>query len=76
MSPDGRIQATISNDGGQPRLDVRRDGITVLDAVRLGLVTVVGDLSTGLTLLSEARKTIVQEYATVARVNAVVCSTA
>ena len=58
-SPDGRLQVTITDDGGQAVYSVKYDSQPVLLPSRLGLVTDYADFTQGLAIIqSEPKKTI------------------
>ena len=61
-SPDGRLQVTISNDGGQATYGVKYDGQTVLQPSRLGLVTDYADFSRNLTMGSSSEGQMTNQY--------------
>ena len=53
--PDGRVQVTVSDEGGRPSYSVKYDGVTFLEPSPLGLVTNIGDYSQGVSLGEEMK---------------------
>lgn len=62
QSPDKRLQVAVDVNGGKATYSVTYDNKTVLEASPLGLVTNVGDLTTGLNFVDKKENTIRDDY--------------
>ena len=61
-SPDGRIDVSISDDGGRLRYETCLDGVQMLQPSALGLLTTVGDFSKGLQIVGEESRSVSDTY--------------
>ena len=61
-SPDGRIDVSISDDGGRLRYETCLDGVQMLQPSALGLLTTVGDFSKGLQIVGEESRSVNETY--------------
>ena len=61
-SPDGRIDVSISDDGGRLRYETCLDGVQMLQPSALGLLTTVGDFSKGLQIVGEESRSVSETY--------------
>ncbi len=61
-SPDGRIDVSISDDGGRLRYETCLDGVQMLQPSALGLLTSVGDFSKGLQIVGEESRSVNETY--------------
>ena len=61
-SPNGRINVTISDEGGKPSYQVTRDGVAFINASPLGIKLNFADLTQGLTLKDCRVSPISEEY--------------
>ena len=61
-SPDGRIDVSISDDGGRLRYETCLDGVQMLQPSALGLLTTVGDFSKGLHIVGEESRSVNETY--------------
>ncbi len=55
VSPDGKLVVTVSVNKGTPEYNVALKGVTFIESSPIGLVTNVGDFSTGLEMNSEVK---------------------
>lgn len=61
-SPDGRIDVSISDDGGRLHYETCLDGVQMLQPSALGLLTSVGDFSKGLQIVGEESRSVNETY--------------
>ncbi len=61
-SPDGRIDVSISDDGGRLRYETCLDGVQMLQPSALGLLTTAGDFSKGLQIVGEESRSVNETY--------------
>ncbi len=61
-SPDGKLQVTISDDGGKPTYVVNYDGKQMMTPSALGLNTNIGDFTQGLTIKDSKENSIDSKY--------------
>ena len=61
-SPDGRIDVSISDDGGRLRYETCLDGVQMLQPSALGLLTTAGDFSKGLQIVGEESRSVSETY--------------
>ncbi|MBR4601637.1 MAG: glycoside hydrolase family 97 N-terminal domain-containing protein, partial [Prevotella sp.] len=61
-SPDGRIDVSVSDDGGRLRYETCLDGVQMLQPSALGLLTTVGDFSKGLQIVGEESRSVNETY--------------
>ncbi len=61
-SPDGRIDVSISDDGGRLRYETCLDGVQMLQPSALGLLTTAGDFSKGLQIVGEESRSVSDTY--------------
>lgn len=61
-SPDGRLQVTVSDNGGKLTYKVEYEGTEMLAASALGLSTNIGDFSQNLKLVSEQEQKVDKTY--------------
>ena len=61
-SPDGRIDVSISDDGGRLRYETCLDGVQMLQPSALGLLTTTGDFSKGLQIVGEESRSVSETY--------------
>ncbi len=61
-SPDGRIDVSISDEGGRLRYETCLDGVQMLQPSALGLLTSVGDFSKGLQIVGEESRSVNETY--------------
>ena len=61
-SPDGRIDVSISDDGGRLRYETCLDGVQMLQPTALGLLTTAGDFSKGLQIVGEESRSVNETY--------------
>lgn len=61
-SPDGKLKVNVSDNGGVLRYDVNYDGKMMLQPSALGLMTDIGDYTTGLTITGTRESTIDTTY--------------
>lgn len=61
-SPDGRIDVSISDDGGRLHYETCLDGVQMLQPSALGLLTSVGDFSKGLQIVGEESCSVNETY--------------
>ena len=61
-SPDGRIDVSISDDGGRVRSETCLDGVQMLQPSALGLLTTTGDFSKGLQIVGEESRSVNETY--------------
>ena len=62
VSPDGRIDVSVSDDGGRLRYETCLDGVQMLQPSALGLLTSVGDFSKGLQIVGEESRSVSETY--------------
>lgn len=61
-SPDGRIDVSVSDDGGRLRYETCLDGVQMLQPSALGLLTTAGDFSKGLQIVGEESRSVNETY--------------
>ena len=61
-SPDGALSVTVSNNDGHIGYTISLDGKTVLEESALGLVTTIGDLTQGMTLVGSRTDKVEKHY--------------
>lgn len=61
-SPDGKLQVTISDEGGKPTYVVNYDGKQMMTPSALGLNTNIGDFTQGLTIKDSKENSIDSKY--------------
>ena len=61
-SPDGRIDVSISDDGGRLHYETCLDGVQMLQPSALGLLTTAGDFSKGLQIVGEESRSVNETY--------------
>ncbi len=61
-SPDGKLQATISEAGGRLSYTATYEGTTVMEPSALGLKTSLGDLTRQLTILESKQQPVSSDY--------------
>ena len=61
-SPDGRIDVSVSDDGGRLHYETCLDGVQMLQPSALGLLTSVGDFSKGLQIVGEESRSVNETY--------------
>ena len=61
-SPDGRIDVSISDDGGRLCYETCLDGVQMLQPSALGLLTTAGDFSKGLQIVGEESRSVNETY--------------
>lgn len=57
-SPDGQLAVCVDNDNGRPRYSITYAGRTMVEPSALGLVTDIGDFSTGLHITGHSSRPI------------------
>ena len=61
-SPDGKVNVTISDQGGIPTYMITYDGRVMLNPSRLGLKASIGDFTAGITIKGQKQSRIDQKY--------------
>ena len=61
-SPDGKVNVTVSDQGGIPTYMITYDGRVMLKPSRLGLKASIGDFTAGLTIKGQKQNRIDQNY--------------
>ena len=61
-SPDGRIDVSVSDDGGRLHYETCLDGVQMLQPSALGLLTTAGDFSKGLQIVGEESRSVNETY--------------
>ena len=61
-SPDGKVNVTISDQGGIPTYMITYDGRVMLKPSRLGLKASIGDFTAGITIKGQKQSRIDQKY--------------
>ena len=61
-SPDGKVNVTISDQGGIPTYMITYDGRVMLKPSRLGLKASIGDFTAGITIKGQKQSRIDQNY--------------
>ena len=61
-SPDGKVNVTISDQGGIPTYMITYDGRVMLNPSRLGLKASIGDFTAGITIKGQKQSRIDQNY--------------
>ena len=61
-SPDGRIDVSVSDDGGRLHYETCLDGVQMLQPSALGLLTTAGDFSKGLQIVGEESRSVSDTY--------------
>ena len=61
-SPDGKVNVTISDQGGIPTYMITYDGRVMLNPSRLGLKASIGDFTAGITIKEQKQSRIDQKY--------------
>ena len=61
-SPDGKVNVTVSDQGGIPTYMITYDGRVMLKPSRLGLKASIGDFTAGITIKGQKQSRIDQKY--------------
>lgn len=61
-SPDGKVNVTVSDQGGIPTYMITYDGRVMLKPSRLGLKASIGDFTAGITIKGQKQNRIDQKY--------------
>ena len=62
LSPDGKLQVTVSDEMGKASYEVVYDGLRFIERSPLGIKTNVGDFSTSLKMVNHREQTIDKSY--------------